>query len=163
MWELMPEIVAQANIAQQVEGEPVCMTTDIYTNQTGLIDLNIPNGSSCSRMWAVSIRQHCHTSGSQRSVYSTWSVMSCKSGGSNLRSVPSSPAPSPLSRTSVADCLLTLACWLQYQEQWNGTYTGFSPKCDTPGDSISILYPLACCKGRNLTHRGGDLLFWLFK
>lgn len=50
MWELMPEIVAQANIAQQVEGELVCMTTDIYTNQTGLIDLNIPNGSSCSRM-----------------------------------------------------------------------------------------------------------------
>jgi len=38
------------------------------------------------------------------------------------------------------------------KERWNGTYTSFSPKRDTQRDSISNLYPLACCKRRNLTH-----------
>lgn len=51
-----------------------------------------------------------------------------------------SPALSlTFSHTSVTDCLLPLACWLQYEEQWNGKHTGFTPKCDTLRDSISIL------------------------
>lgn len=51
-----------------------------------------------------------------------------------------------LSHTWVTEGLLTLAFWLQYQEQRNGTQTGASPQ-QTLRNCISILYPLTRKKG----------------
>lgn len=137
----------------------------LNANPKDLIDLNSKNGSSCGLLWSMSIQTHTHTSGSH-DQYILPGVSCHGNQVTPLSCLCCLPCTEPHFLSYFSCRLPTTTCMLitvSRAVKWNIHWLHSKVRCTEGLNQHFTVYPLACWKRRNVTHKGGDSQVCLYK